>query len=370
MRIGIITLNGFYNYGNRLQNYALQKFLEKIVPRVYVETIWGSKNKGLLENRLISLKNIRRYIFNRHNFKYYIDSNDFLKDVIREYNIKKFSDKYIKTRYCYEYSSTLNKEYDYFIVGSDQIWNPHFVDCKNEFLQFCDKKKRIAYSASIGINTLDDVPKQRKIRLQNGLVGMEHISVREKAGAAIVKSIINKDVPVLVDPTLLIEKEEWDNIVSKPVWYSDEEYILVFFLSDIPSNVMEEITRQAGVNKYRIINLMDMEQIDIYASSPDEFLYLIKNAKLVYTDSFHCTIFSIIMQVPFLVYPRENVGMSMESRIDTLLELFDLSNRKIMSGNYHYSFDPFEIIYNKTENVIQKEREKSRQYLLEALNIV
>ena len=305
MRIGIITLNGFFNYGNRLQNYALQEFLKQIVPDAEVNTIWYEKDNFKLNEHIVSFKNLRRYLFNRHNFRNYIDNNIILYDIIREYNIKHFSDKFINIIFDYKIKKSLKDSYDYFVVGSDQVWNPYWIDKEAEFIQFADKKKRIAYSASFGIERL---PEKYLESFKAGLSGMNYISVREEAGAKIVKALTGKDVPVLVDPTLLLTKEEWSSIITRPVWYKDEKYILLFFLSDLPAKVKNIVDELAAENGLKIINLMDKSNIDYYTSSPDEFLYLIKNASLVYTDSFHGTVFSIIFEKPFRCVVNERRG--------------------------------------------------------------
>ena len=191
----------------------------------------------------------------------------------------------------------MNDRYDFFIVGSDQVWNPHWVNSSDVFLEFANSDKRIAYSASFGIGEL---PKDKEAGFKKGLEGMKHISVRENAGAEIVKKLTGREVPVLLDPTLTLTKDQWDKIVSRPAWYRDEKYILVFFLSKLPELARVEIERIAKENNFKIVELMDETNIDYYTSTPEEFLYLIKNAGLVYTDSFHCTVFSILFNTAFV----------------------------------------------------------------------
>lgn len=368
MRIGIITLNGFFNYGNRLQNYALQKFLNSILPKSQVDTIWYDEDNFKLNKKFLCFNNIRKYIFNRKGFRKFINENIFLYDIVREYNIKKFNKRYINTIFDYRIKGDLNNRYDYFIVGSDQVWNPYGMKLNGEaeFIRFADSNKRISYAASFGIENIS--PKYLD-DFKSGLLGMNYISVREEAGAKIIKELTGKDVPVLVDPTLLLTKEEWCSIATKPVWYKDEKYILLFFLSEVPTKVKNIVEKLAEEKGLKIINLMDKSNIDYYTSSPDEFLYLIKNASLVYTDSFYGTVFSIIMRVPFVNCPRENVGMNMDSRISTLLKLFDLNNRKGVKENDYRIANPFKIKYGDIEGILDKERERSKKYLLNALNI-
>lgn len=362
MKMAIITLNGYFNYGNRLQNYALQQVLRIIAENRIVETIWYEKYYLKINQKFLTLKNMRRYIFNRHGFRKYVNNKGYILDIIREYNFKKFNDKYINSVFDYEIKLNLNDRYDYFIVGSDQVWN---TDLKNEFLQFADRNKRVAYAASFGVSEI----KPDKVELvKKGLEGIDYISVRERAGAKIVKNLTGKDVPVLVDPTLLLTVEEWEKVMERPVWYRDEKYILVYFLSKLPDKIRNDIKDLAEKYKLKVIDLMDWKNIDYYCSPPSEFLYLIKNCSLMYTDSFHGTVFSILNKRPFVTCSREG-GINMDSRIDTLLSMFNLENRKISKENNYEIANPMEIEYPDVEAILDRERQRSKEFLCKALHI-
>ena len=365
LKIGIITLNGYFNYGNRLQNYAMQEWLSNLFNKSIVDTIWYLKYDSSLKERIITLNNVRRYIFNRHGFKNFIDSGRFVYKMIREYNFKKFSDKHINSVFDYEVKPDLNKKYDYFIAGSDQIWNPYWLKDSTEFLQFADRNKRVAYAASFGVSEI----KPDKVEIvRKGLEGIDYISVREQAGAKIVKDLTGRDVPILVDPTLLLTAEEWEKVMERPVWYRDEKYILVYFLSKLPDKIKNDIKNLAEKYKLKIVDLMDKENIDYYCSPPSEFLYLIKNCSLMYTDSFHGTVFSILNKRPFVTCSREG-SINMDSRIDTLLSMFGLENRKISKENNYEIANPLEIEYPNVEAILDRERQRSKEFLCKALNI-
>ena len=228
MKIGILTLNTHNNYGNRLQNYALKKVLLKYAD--VVDTIWFEKNNCLLSKKIWNAKNIIKYILNWKDIRSYLNKY-YISDCIREYNIKTFSDEYIPIKYDFCIKKSLNEEYDYFIIGSDQVWNPNLWGYSNNekdfFLNFADSNKRIAYAASFGI---EKVPSNKEDLFKNGLNNMKAISVREQEGAKIVKELINKDVPVVIDPTMLLTQDEWHNMAKKPNWYNGEKYILTYFL--------------------------------------------------------------------------------------------------------------------------------------------
>ena len=347
-KMAIITLNGYFNYGNCLQNYALQQVLTSIARTNIVETIWYKIYTLKIYQKFINLNNIRKYIFNRHEFRKYVNKKEYILDIIREYNFKKFSDKYINSVLDYEVKPDLNNRYDYFIAGSDQIWNPYWVKNSTEFLQFADRNKRIAYAASFGVS---EIPANKVEIVKKGLEGIDYISVREQAGAKIVKELTGRDVPVLVDPTLLLTSEEWEKIMERPVWYCDEKYILVYFLSKLPDKIKRDIQNLAEKYKLKIVDLMDKENIYYYCSPLSEFLYLIKNCSLMYTDSFHGTVFSILNKRPFVTCSREG-GMNMDSRIDTLLSMFNLQSRKISKDNNYEIENPMEIEYPDVEAIL------------------
>lgn len=368
MRIGILTINGHYNYGNRLQNFALQTLLQDLVPNICIETVWHTQNNYALHRKLpiFELKNIRRYLFNRHGYRDEFNSNLWMHDYIREYNIKKFSDRYLNIKYDYCVKKDLNDRYDYFIVGSDQVWNPQWLNSNDVFLEFASPNKRIAYAASVGVS---EIPKGKEAFFKKGFDGMAHISVREHAGAEIINELTGKQVPVVLDPTLTLTGEQWAEIIQRPAWYKDEKYIMVFFLSKLPDLVRTEIERIAKENDLEIIDLMDKSKIDYYTSSPEEFLYLIKNASLVYTDSFHCTVFSILYKTAFVNCSRENMGMNMDSRMDTLLGMFGFENRKAEKSKGYTIHNPLDMNWKDVEKVLEPERLKARKYLLNALGL-
>lgn len=368
MKIGIITLNDFGNYGNRLQAYALPYYLNKLFEdkKVVVENIFFTKSNYFLNNRIINPKFIRKYIFNRHGFRDQVNKNQPFFDIVKQYNFKNFTDKYIPTNYSYNFSDDIAKEYQCFVIGSDQIWNPYLKYEGDIFIyKFMNSIKRISYAASFGVNEIPDDKKQAFINMLNHT---DNISVRENSGAEIIKTLVNKDVPVLIDPTLLLTKAEWLNIAEKPLWYKDEKILFVYYINDMPKKVKKEIKELAEVYDLKVINIMDRSNFDYYTISPQQFIYLINKASLVYTDSFHGTVFSILMQVPFVTCPRENASMDMNSRIETLLELFKMKNRYAKPENGYRIEKPFDIDFTQVDDIITKEQQKSYQFLVGAFN--
>ena len=136
-----------------------------------------------------------------------------------------------------------------------------------------------------------------------------------------------RDVPVILDPTLCLTKEKWESIERKPDFADDQGYVLTYFLGNETNKYRRFIEKQA--NGKRIIDLFDMREPEYYAADPAEFVWLIHHADAMFTDSFHGTIFSLIFHTPFVVFDRiESGGTSMSSRIETLLKMADLEERK------------------------------------------
>lgn len=368
MKVAIITINDNDNYGNRLQNYALQQFLSNKIKIEEVDSIWYDLEYTYKTKvDIFSWKLWIKYLINWKNIRKYL-KEFYLKDNIRMYNIGKFTNR-INTVFDLKIKDNLSREYDYFIVGSDQVWNPNFWDQKCghanvRFLKFTSKEKRIAYAASIAI---PEIPKDKEQFFKDSLNEMKVISMREKTGANLVKDLTGREVPVVVDPTILLSKEEWQKIEMVPEWYNGEKYILTYFLGN-SSPVIENIAKK---NNWKIYNLMDKDNFDLYTSRVEEFVYLINHAQLVVTDSFHASVFSILMNTSFLVVNRQQKGVAdMTSRIDTLMELFGYQDRYIVNGKCDLSDE--EILYmdfSNVKSIQEREIERSTEYMKEALNI-
>ena len=370
MKIAILTLNTHNNYGNRLQNYALKEILLNYAE--VVDTIWFERNNYIVDEQLGSKKNIIKYILNWKGFrtntkKYYITT------CIREYNIKSFSDRYIPIKYDFCIKPNLNDEYDYFIIGSDQVWNPNLWNGSNNnrdfFLNFAIKQKRIAYAASFGI---DEIPEKEKSLFIEGLKDMNSISVREHAGAKIIKNLIGKEVPVVIDPTMLLSKEHWHSIAKKPNWYNGEKYIITYFLGQASKyknldNIIQRLSKEKGLKVY---NLLDKNDFNLYTIKVEEFIYLIENAELVCADSFHATVFSILMNTPFLVVNcNNNKDNDMSSRLKTLLSLFDFDDR-YLTGKRDETLslnEIFDVDFSNVESILFEEKKRAIDYLEKAL---
>lgn len=194
---------------------------------------------------------------------------------------------------------------------------------------------------------------------------MKSLSVREKSGAKIIKELVGRDVPVLVDPTLLISKEHWLSIARKAPNRPDDNYILTYFLGKVSDETNKQIKDLSKKYKMKIIRLADLNDREAYVAGPSEFIDYINSASILLTDSFHGVAFSILFEKPFIVYERS--GSSMYSRIETLLEIFNLRSREVR--HIKNADDIFNIDYSHVAPILEAERNKALNYLREAFNI-
>ncbi len=351
MNVGIITIIGNDNYGNRLQNYALEQKLKSMDLKVETlknEPFTNTKNMFLL--RLIkNINNKGTYSNNKNRRKNFEKFNKHIN----------FSSKKIN-------AFSKLKKYDYVIVGSDQVWNPNFLRLREvDLLSNVESKKRISYAASFGIN---DIPEQDKKRVAKELRKFKAISVREKRGEVIAKNLTGrKDITTNIDPTLLLKEKEWEKIIKKPEYKLPKKYILNYFLGSIKPEIDREIKRFAKENECEIINILDKKNC-FYTSGPSEFLFLEKNAFLICTDSFHSSVFGLIFDRPFVVFDRNQKNIEkMNSRIETLVDMFKLKGR-IYNGE-EITKDNIKHNYKEAYKILENERQKSEVFLKKALDI-
>ncbi len=358
-KVGIITINDFRNYGNRLQCYAVQNVLENLgcMPEnIYnVDCSKMKKVLGYIKNILYKLLNLKNYRVMDKRYSLFLQFNENIE--FSKYKI--YKDKF---------DVSINDMYDSFIVGSDQVWNPNFSGQLVYFLPFADGDKRISLSASIGVNKIEE--DKYKVLLKSELEKFKKISVREDAGKKILENLnINKEISVLVDPTMLLNADEWDKVSRKPKQISKlsgKKYILNYFLGNLSEERKKEIQRVATENDCEIINILDKND-PFFVSGPSEFLWLEKNAFLICTDSFHSSVFAILYNRPFIVFNREDKTKSMNSRIETLISKFNLKNREYNGKNI--TQENLKHDYTEAYKILEQERIKSKKFLKSALDI-
>lgn len=318
--IAIVTLYDNINIGNKLQNYAVQQILKKYADYVYTlsyrEANELHRDMGW-KGRLIAClgfpcekAKVKRIILKRRK------------------NFEKFSEKYLNVlpaRKYNQYNYEFSKEYDAFVVGSDQVWhNWTKTECELNyfFLDFVERRKRICLSPSFGFN---EIPEEFKNKYIKGLKGFEFLSCREKSGCDLIKKLTGKEAALLIDPTMMLAPEAWDTIATIPEYNIPENYMLVYFLGDIGENIKEEAYMIAKEKKLNIIDIFNISEPQYYVTSPSDFLYLVKHASYICTNSFHGCVFAILYKKCFKLYQRsDSEGRGMSDRLKTLLDKFHI----------------------------------------------
>lgn len=359
-KVGIITIPDYNNYGNRLQNYAVKKYFEN--KGFKVETLeMNDKSFGQRKARKIKL-----YLKKAHltflTFLFEVFSKG-IHSAFRYMKFEKFTRKYLNVRYIPQWEDAvvtkIGNEYSYIVLGSDQIWHPYVNTTPNLFFGlFVSPQKRLFFAPSFGVESLSE---EYSDLVQKSLEGVENISVREEAGKKILETLTDANVTVLCDPTLLLSQNEWSKIAIKPKGIP-EKYILSYFLGHVNqkyTKASERIEKKLESECYRIAN---KNNADSFITGPSEFIYAIKNAQFVITDSFHAVVFSLIFKKPFLVCSRLNdkgESEGLDSRIDLLLGMFGMEYRKY-SENLTYSdlLNPIDNI----ERIFDEQRCKMNKY--------
>ena len=362
MNIGIVTIVDYTNFGNRLQNYALHYILSKKY-NCKVVTLVSHKEKAFCNGKYIAW--IKEEIVKLLcGISPSASEKRFGNGCTRWANFSKWS-RLIPTKYYFgddKLPHNLNEKYDFFFAGSDQIWNYNFSyeHFYNYFLKFAEDKKKIAISGSFGVST---IPKELHQVYIDGLSKFSHISVREEAGQKIVKELLGKNVPVLIDPVMMLSKEEWLKVSKKPRANCSRPYVLKYYLGEEAE--ADKIDIWAKHNGYEVYELLNKQNPELYSAGPGEFISLINHAALVCSDSFHCIAFAIIFSKPFIVYERQGKDTGMSSRLDTLLNKFGLQNRwKHLLNENEYLVCDYQSVIEK----IKVEQKKINDYIAAVLN--
>ena len=388
MKIGIVTFVKFDNYGAELQAYAMQYIYNKLGYDAEVLDL-EKQNKDISS----SISTIIPAILNR--FKVYGIKAPYkilqlVYDVIQRKRAKKkfatninekhllftkfFEDKIKHSPVHYTLGDVYTKEmsYDAFVAGSDQIWNYMHTDYLDVyFLEFANRfhARKVSYAASISV---PDIPARLHQQYKKFFENMDSISVRELNGKTIVEKYSDKKATVVLDPTLLIIKDEWRSNVANEI-KKGEQYVLIYTLSGskyikhLASSIAKRISPTCKVvnikSDFREEKPEGIEHL--YQVGPAEWVGLIMNAAYMVTDSFHGTAFSINFNIPFttLLNPSSN----MNSRALSILEITGLKDRIIYDDGKNRLPESLSVDYSKVNPVIEKWREKSTKYINDSL---
>jgi hypothetical protein len=360
MKVGIVTFHAAHNYGAMLQAYGLQKTLERLGHESIIVHIFTKRmeNKNLRRLTGISLRAIALKIITTLLGAYFKRRYDRF-ELFMKTNMK------LSRRYstCEELVAS-PPLCDAFICGSDQVWNVENGIGAYFFLQFAPAgARKIAYAPSFGS---DKIPDEYKPKISSYLSSFNAISVRESSGIEIVNELIGKQVPQVLDPVFLLDKNQWLSIAKKPKF--NEPYIAFYSLEMTP--LMEAMVVLLSkklrmpvviLGKSGLLPFKCKTKIAI-DSGPQEVLGWLYNATVICTNSFHATVFSLVFEKPFFVVPHS----TRNTRLVSLIEIAQL-NQRIVTDLEVLRESPkeslLEINYSSWRLAFSKEYEKSISFL-------
>lgn len=374
--IGIITYHHSYNYGTILQAYATQLLVEKKGYKTEFIDYQQKNQQSKWDVLLLRIRRIPVYLSKigkyavihkvKKNQKMWMEQFDCFYTQYFQLGKKQYTD----------ITELMDNppQYDGYLVGSDQTWNPNVSNNTDAFyLSFvASSKKKGSYAPSIAVPYLTSSQEERFKHL---LHDFQFLSCREKQGTKMLQNLLKKEVTNVLDPTLMIKKDEWLSMVKTKT--SREPYILIYFLGDNAEHreFVEELSRFTGLRivcipiSYLEIKNKNYEQI---WANPIQFIELINGAEIICTDSFHGTMFSINFNKDFFSFCKmnDNNKLSENSRLHDALEMFGLSNRLITSTNkmlYLQGKKSLQIDYNRVNDILERERHHSNNYLSKML---
>ncbi len=307
MKIGTISFHSSNNFGCVLQSFALSQAVRALIADADVEEIYYRRTKLV-----------------------YSDNTDALTQK-RIDGFKEFRDNCMNmTEVIYDTDEIAPDRYDVLISGSDQVFGYSLVYGyeKAFFLEFATPEvKKAAYAASMGAEVFEI--DEQKEWLQRHVGNFDHISVREKTFKKNIEEMIKKEVPVCLDPTLLLSAGQWSEYERRPASLGDEKYVLLYALGyEYCRSEEEKATRMAvevaQANGYKLIHYykdppagLPDDAMSFYYEGPREFLWLVHHAEYVICCSFHATAFSVIYHKPFYTFHVPDNGVRMKDLVET-----------------------------------------------------
>lgn len=371
MKVILTTVFSAFNYGSSLQALAGKRIIEKT--GYECELV---KLKSLIKGRDVRIGKLMTILFR----SIFLNKNNSLKTYNNSYNktlaegteckFFNFTDTYLKPQeVTYGDLKRMAEESIACISGSDQIWNSStlYVD-PLYYLRFAPQYKRVAFSPSFGRDFIADYNKEK---MRKWIIDYPYLSVREDSGVKLIKELTGRDATHLLDPTLIINSEEWKSILcieDKP-----NDYILAYFLdepSDYAKKCLKKLKEKLDCKILAIpykFEYMDYSD-SIVAAGPKEFVELVANAKVVCTDSFHGTVFALNMHTPFFAFEREYGSANKQSeRVLSILRKVNMLDR----------YQPKNVVeelnnldFEHSEEILNVERKKAYDYVNNAINSI
>lgn len=379
--IGVCIKYFHENYGGMLQAYATVSMLES--RGIQYELVQYEKKRTLV-GIAKSMPRLLNGVLRNDKYEAFLKKQGLKKhpefaknDAIRMKAFKKFKNEHFtKLSPVFKgYEALCNgaNRYSAVVTGSDQLWSPAGLPTNYYNLQFVPNNiRKISYASSFGVK---EIPWYQKKRTAAFLNRMEFISMRENRGSEIVKELTGRDVPVILDPVFMFDKEDWEKLIPQNKEL-DEPYIFAYFLGDTAEYrfAVKKAAKELGCKFVALRHLdqyvpedEDFGDIALYDVGPDRFLNLLRGATYICTDSFHGSCFSIIHKKAFVTFNRysNQSKHSKNSRIDTLCSNLGLEDRRYDASltltsqlrkmiDYESVAKKFEVLKKETDRYLDK----------------
>lgn len=376
MRIGITTWHSGPNAGTFFQVYGLYKYLESRGHHVEIIDYQHQKKDFISRGFMYYLSQPFALVKRKIERKKYSKQIQYAEAPLK--NLISLRDQ----RFKYMYSlmnitkpiitdqdfEKLNNQFDIFIVGSDQVWNAGMLN-KRYFLDYVKPTKiKAAYCPSMGSGTV--LKYQQKV-FQNYLKSFNYIATRELKLKEILTPLLPIKIEHLLDPSMLYPKEEYLKMANLPEGLETGKYLLCYFMpmNDHQAEQARKFAKERGL-KLVIMTMhpysFTVKGAEIYAAAgPKEFVGLIANAGIVFSSSFHCTIFSIMLHKDLYVFEQKFTSKTANTnqRYTEQLETYGISYRYIKWGEEITEENQKPIDYKKVESIFQDRLKQSKEFL-------
>ncbi|MCI1268236.1 MAG: polysaccharide pyruvyl transferase family protein [Saprospiraceae bacterium] len=385
-KIALITCYFHHNYGSMLQAYATEMLMKRLnltydtIACVSPKMCMQESNfvyiikKILLRDWGLFFGKIKKMYFRKKYQDTFGKSDAIRNSYFNEFAARNFHLSKLPTSYLD--LSKLAETYAAVIVGSDQLWKPDSVEHGYYTLNWVPEGvRKIAYSTSIGIS---EIPWFQRSSYKKFLNRFDFISLREQSACNIVRSLTGRDAELVLDPTLLFDADDWNSSLSIED-LNLSPYIFCYLLGDnlYQRSLIKKFQEVTGLKIVALLHLDEYIPSDEcfadyapYNVGPKEFISYIKNARYVFTDSFHCSVFSILYKKDFFTFNRyeSSASNSTNTRIDNLLTLFNLQNRRINGDESVSDLLSLTWDYNIVKERLTFYRKKSFDFIKNAIS--
>lgn len=352
MRIGILTVHRAYNYGSVLQCYALQEFLKHLGHDVWIIDYMQQWTEAVYKPfslyyiwHFLKKKNIRAII------DYWRKREERTERLAKARPVfEDFMKRYRLTSPC---KRRLPGNFDIYIIGSDQLWSHQCVGGEDKFylgnFRHPNGSRVVGYSLSASIPSLHKFGGKK---LKEIIGNFDKLSVRERGNAELICDLTGGQLPITIDPTLLVDTDLWDTMINHE--WKGRNYIAIYQARPVEGDLNYLEKKALSLSKKMYCDIIDLSSMKY---SVEDFISIIKYAKCVLTTSYHATVFSLLMETPCYAV---KLGDGFDVRyVDLLTEL------GLVSELVEKNFDPIplNVDFDGIKDRIKKYRQSSVEYL-------